>query len=242
VDLSEKEKQMLRHWSLTDYQYSGTYMSFGTAGDEAGLPWRHPTEHKHEDTEAVMLDFDWTVVEKRCDSCHTRKDRKKFISKFPGRPWPAHRSQDHYYNMTHPEKSLMLLAPLSKDAGGYGLCRKRDASSKFRRAPKNPPEAPPANVFTSKDDPDYQALLGELQKASGFLHEKRYFKYAEQWRPIDSVLNQMVYYGVLPEGYQWDPETFDPWAIDQRYYELFYPPLVPHEQKTVEPSPEMTER
>ena len=26
------------------------------------------------------------------------------------------------YNLTRPEKSLLLLAPLAKEAGGYGVC------------------------------------------------------------------------------------------------------------------------
>ncbi len=26
------------------------------------------------------------------------------------------------YNLSHPEKSMILLAPLAKDAGGYGWC------------------------------------------------------------------------------------------------------------------------
>jgi len=55
---------------------------------------------------------------------------------------------DDRINLTHPEWSHMLTAPLAKAAGGTGMCRTRD----------NQP------VFNNQDDPDYQAMLNSLQK------------------------------------------------------------------------------
>jgi hypothetical protein len=44
----------------------------------------------------------------------------------------------------------MLQAPLSKDAGGWGVCKKPDGKP----------------LFESTDDPDYQAMLRAIKAAS----------------------------------------------------------------------------
>ncbi|NQT36896.1 MAG: hypothetical protein HQ581_05380, partial [Planctomycetes bacterium] len=60
---------------------------------------------------------------------------------------------DHRINLTHPEWSQMLTAPLSKEAGGLGLCRPREGLPR---------------TFADKTDPDYQAILRALTRG----HEK----------------------------------------------------------------------
>jgi hypothetical protein len=57
-------------------------------------------------------------------------------------------------NLSHPEWSPLLQAPLDKDAGGWGLC-------------ENPDGTP---VFADKNDPRYRALLESAQT----LHENLY--------------------------------------------------------------------
>jgi hypothetical protein len=57
-------------------------------------------------------------------------------------------------NLTHPEKSLMLTAPLSTQAGGRGLCRNEDG------APQ---------VFKDTADPDYQAMLRAIRQGCDLL-------------------------------------------------------------------------
>ncbi len=54
----------------------------------------------------------------------------------------------HRINLTHPEWSRMLTAPLAKTAGGMQLCKATGGGA----------------VFTSADDPDYQAMLAALRK------------------------------------------------------------------------------
>jgi hypothetical protein len=61
---------------------------------------------------------------------------------------PAHR-----INLTHPEWSLALTAPLSKKAGGLSLCKSKE-------------DRP---IFKDKTDRDYQAMLEALQKGRGYL-------------------------------------------------------------------------
>ncbi len=56
---------------------------------------------------------------------------------------------DHRINLTHPEFSQMLTAPLPEKAGGLGLCQPREGLP---------------GPFADKSDPDYQAILRALQR------------------------------------------------------------------------------
>jgi len=56
-------------------------------------------------------------------------------------------------NLTRPEWSLVLTAPLSKKAGGLGLCKSKEDKP----------------IFKDKTDRDYQAMLEALQKGHGYL-------------------------------------------------------------------------
>jgi hypothetical protein len=227
VKLSDDEIETLRWWYAVKCQQSGTYASFGTGGDECDIPYSHPMGPKgHENPDAVVLEFDESVLEKRCDSCHARGDRKRSQSyrhsKYTGRGWPRGRDYDHVFNMTEPKNSLLLLAPLAKEAGGLGLCRKGDALSKVRGRRKENDPRPVANVFASKDDPDYQALLSELTRMSRHLQSRGTFPHAENFRPVGDYIRAMKLYGVLPEDYDWEKNAIDPFRIDEAYYQLFY--------------------
>lgn len=100
----------------------------------------------------------WAALNDTCSSCHRvqgdlpgvpeevfheKIDRKKY-----GFTWAG---KDRYntrnavlVNLTHPEQSRLLRAPLAKSAGGLGLCSK--------------------SVFADTADPHYQAALAVLQK------------------------------------------------------------------------------
>ena len=66
------------------------------------------------------------------------------------------------FNLSRPEKSLMLLAPLSEAAGGWGLCR--DPKTQAR-----------ADVFTDTRDPGYQRLLDLCRAGQRFLAQDKRF-------------------------------------------------------------------
>jgi len=63
--------------------------------------------------------------------------------------WTGQIGPDHRINLTHPELSQMLTAPLAKQAGGLGLCQ----------GAENLPQP-----FADKSDPDYQAMLRALKQ------------------------------------------------------------------------------
>ncbi len=225
VALSDSEINTLNWWSMLRMPFSGTYASFGTAGDECDLPYSHPEGPKgQENPDAVALDFNESVLAERCHKCHVKGERKqKTHSKYTGRGWPRARGYDYMFNMTSPEKSLLLLAPLSKESGGLGLCRQKDARSKLRKkAPGKSPDTPPADVFKSTNDPDYKALLAELRRMSGHLSERKTFPHAEKWRPVGDYIRTMKLYGVLPRDFDFNRTPLNPFGIDTAYYNIFY--------------------
>ena len=62
---------------------------------------------------------------------------------------------EYRINLTHPEFSQMLTAPLEKESGGLGLCR--DAAGKA--------------IFQNKADPDYRLMLEALAKGKVMLEK-----------------------------------------------------------------------
>ena len=101
-------------------------------------------------------------------------------------------------NATRPERSAVLLAPLAKDAGGWGIC---------------------PDVFASKDDPDYKTMLtaamnwqAEWQKSNAFG--------SPTFMVNDQYIREMVRFGILPENTR--AEGVNPYETDQRYWQMFH--------------------
>jgi hypothetical protein len=64
------------------------------------------------------------------------------------------RSDVILYNHDHPEKSLLLMAPLAKAAGGYATASVEEAQAGTHRGHPI--------VFATSDDPDYQTILQSI--------------------------------------------------------------------------------
>ena len=60
---------------------------------------------------------------------------------------------EYRINLTHPEWSQMLTAPLAREAGGLGCCKGPDGKA----------------IFKGINDPDYRRMLGALQKGKQML-------------------------------------------------------------------------
>ncbi len=102
-----------------------------------------------------------SVHGKRCAGCHRNDspDTKSglnvhhttvHVGAFRPGQWGVAPSgmRVRHLNLSHPEQSGALQAPLAKNAGGWGLCKGED-------------EEP---VFTSTSDPDYQKILSALKR------------------------------------------------------------------------------
>jgi hypothetical protein len=127
VTVSERDRRLIRLWIDSGAPYPGTYAALGTGmiGGYAanGLD--------RSDTKWPSMQAAQGVLKERCASCHVGPlglpNSPSDDQDMP--PWaidyrsPKLRFSRHIlYNLSRPERSLLLLAPLAEAAGGYGIC------------------------------------------------------------------------------------------------------------------------
>ncbi|MBN1124674.1 MAG: hypothetical protein JXA82_06685 [Sedimentisphaerales bacterium] len=160
------------------------------------------------------------ILQKRCYGCHNPngkgpknrfgegydRDARRPHFKRPTGAYERMVLEDdpmRYYNYnvllnaTRPEKSAVLMAPLKKDAGGWGAC---------------------PDVFQSTDDPDYQTLALAVQNwQTEWLKAHRFG--TPNFQVNRQYIREMVRFGILPEGTS--PEQVDPYKADREYWRMF---------------------
>ena len=104
-------------------------------------------------------------------------------------------------NYTQPECSSALLAPLAKEAGGYGRCGRA--------------------VFKDKNDPDYKKLLASVQSGKA-LYDARPPWGTPGWKPNPQYVREMKRFGLLPGSFDLAQQSLDPFAMDQAYWRSFW--------------------
>jgi len=186
VSLDERQRRMIRLWIESGAPYPGTYAALGTGMVDVGL--------------------DDEVLGRRCASCHGSKDPKRRVE------FRTHR--ELLVNLTRPEKSLLVLAPLAKEAGGLDLCRRPPAKGRPARPVAETP------VFAARDDADCRKLVAGIAKAKARLDGVKRFDMAG-FRPNEHYLREMKRYGVLPADLAGDAAV-DPYATDERYWRSFW--------------------
>jgi len=206
---SKRQRAIVRLWIESGAPYPGTYAALGSG--------------------MAPVQFPAAAIERRCGACHgsmpTRRHptEKGMFFQF-GRPGPAQallgridmshitliRRMAYYQfgeagphqslcNLSRPAKSLLLQAPLAKDAGGLGLCSPR--------------------VFADTTDADYQAILRAVAAAAGRLDRARRFDMTG-FRPTEHYVREMTRFGILRAGT--DPADIDPYATDRAYWRSFW--------------------
>jgi len=202
------QRTILRLWIETGAPYPGTYAALGT-GMIGG----------YAQNQLVHTDTDWPttraaakVVQRRCTQCHSgNRVLPKSLSDERGVSFwkfdladPRLRMSRHIvFNLSRPEKSLMLLAPLAKRAGGFQICH-----------PANQRNA----VFATTEDPDYQSLLSMIEAGRRELARIKRFD-MPGFRPRGAYLREMQRYGVLPRELPADAPV-DPYKTDRIYWNL----------------------
>ena len=185
ANLSPHEVKMVRFWIETSACYPGTYASLGCGNYPVDLPVGRMRE--------------------RCGQCHGREvnDRhgRRYVFDFPRaggeRSEPA-------ANLTRPEKSYMLLAPLARQSGGLAICKEA--------------------VFKTKDDPLYQAMLAAIRDARDRLNEGKRFD-MPGFRPNEHYIREMQRFGILPKDLK-ATDPIDVYATDRKYWDSFnYRPI-----------------
>ena len=120
---------------------------------------------------------------------------------------------DYPVNLSRPELSLLLRAPLAKEAGGLGL------------RPRSKDDATP--FFKSKDGPDYQRLLAAMQRGKMALDRIKRFD-MPGWRPSPAYVREMKRYGALPTDFDSANDPINVYETDERYWRSFwYSPPAP---------------
>ncbi len=180
--LSDHERKMIRLWIETSATYPGTYASLG-----CGF---YP----------VDLARCGAGIAKRCGACHSRQtaDRRET------RTLPLLRGLGNgtgpLMNLSRPEKSYLLRAPLAKQAGGLALCKE--------------------TVFADTDDPLYGQMLSAIRAAGKQLQQGKRFDMAG-FRPNEHYIREMQRFGFLPKDLQPD-DPIDIYAVDRAYWDSFH--------------------
>lgn len=214
VKAGHGDAKMLRMWIDSGAPYIGTYAALGT-GMVGGYALNQPTD----------ADFDWPTtraaagaIGARCASCHApggemalpmalSDERKMSFWRFDQND-PRHRGSRHIvFNLSRPEKSLALLAPLVAEHGGLGLCKGPDGAS--------------AGVFVGREDPDYAKILAMIVEGKRYLEGIKRFDMAG-FRPRAEYLREMRRYGILPADFDLAAAPVDGYQLDRRYWEMLW--------------------
>lgn len=216
VRTTAHQKKMLRLWIESAAAYPGTYAALG-----CGMIGNYAENNQ------VNTGADWPatraaadVIQQRCASCHNKPSRvlprsladERGVSFWqPSLDDPRLNTSRHIvYNLTRPEKSLIVLAPLSETAGGWGLCRDLETRA-------------PANVFADRNDPGYEKLLGLCVAGKEFLEGNTRFDMTN-FRPRTDWVREMHRYGILPDCVTPD-DVKDVYTVERAYWaSLWYRP------------------
>lgn len=218
VQATDAQKRILRLWIETGAAYPGTYAALGS-----GMIGNYA------ENQQVNTGTDWPetktaahTLQNRCASCHNQPSRllplsladERGVSFWqPSMDDPRLLTSRHIvFNLTQPEKSLLLLAPLAREAGGWGLCKSTQ-----------PGTPTPTPVFTSTQDPDYLKLLAMITAGHNELEKNKRFDMAG-FVPRRDWFREMKRYGMIPQCAKPDDVT-DVYAVEQDYWKSLW--LVP---------------
>jgi hypothetical protein len=215
VKLTRHEYDMVRMWIESGGIFTGTYAVFNHPENAVATPLIVSRPALGKPVEPI--------VARRCLTCHgsvANLGRRGKLLSDPGdrsarRPMHALNMPVYcwnLYNLSRPEKSMMLLASLSKKAGGYEWCKTRDGK--------------PAAAFRNTNDPDYLIILQAVRAARGRL-ESHGRPDMPGFRPGDYYIRWMKRFGVLPESFDAARDPIDPYEADKAYWRsLWYRPTV----------------
>jgi hypothetical protein len=212
VQLTDQETRLLALWIDVGANFAGTYAALGTGmlGFNTDTP----------DTDKLLRNTYW----RRCRACHQgpselpwnnfqkidhawhgKADEKGFVSRIPTED-PARRLSGHVaFNLSRPGKSTLLLAPLTKAAGGYGICEGHSGES----------------VFQTAADPDYLKLLNCIKDYRAALEKATRFDMAS-FRPHPTYVSEMQRYGILPHSIDVMAKPINVYDADRAYWDSFH--------------------
>jgi hypothetical protein len=212
--LSDREEDVIRYWIESAAPYPGTYAAL-----ECGMIGGYPkskldTSDRQWPSSIAAAD----AIGRRCEGCHDKSmplpkylsDDLGLVLSNPDFSDVRMRFSRHLlFNLTRPEQSLMLLAPLACEAGGYGTCRRESAEGEAEGEAAAP-------VFADTSDPDYQRILALCREGKEHLERIKRFDMPD-FRPTAGYVREMKRFGILPAD-PGDGAEIDVYATDQAYW------------------------
>ena len=213
VILPEVERNRIRLWIESGAAYPGTYAALAT-GSIGDVIWK----------DSIRLDMNLPsvieaakVIQQRCAQCHKGPTA---LSPMPsaGLGLPSPFSGHALYDLTRPEKSLILMAPLARQAGGFGMRKSGGpASGQAEEA---------IEVFADAADPNYQKILAAIRDCKAILDRIKRFD-MPGFRPREEYIREMKRYGILPQDLG-PNDPIDVYAAEAAYWRSFWPkPIAP---------------
>ncbi len=207
VKLSRQEIDMLRYWIETGATYPGTYAALtgGMIGD-----W--------DENSQTNQDYSWTTTQsaaeaigRRCGSCHKESGRS-----LPRALCDERGGKRHWvFNLDEPGKSLMVMMPLSRNAGGLGRCEGLLND-----------QGQPQPVFASTEDSDYRKIVSMITAGKEQIERETRFDMS-RYRPPRYWVREMKRYGILSPDIQAD-DLINANAVEILYWQsLWYKPATP---------------
>ncbi len=218
VRMSGREIETIRLWIETGAPYPGTYAALG-GGSIGGYYADEPSQTHPDFPEANTA---YGVIEWRCGGCHfgdlslahTLSDENGLSYGEPDWSDPRQLLSRHLvFNLTRPDKSLVLLAPLAVEAGGFGLCKVRDAAESWKSG------GVPMVIFHTTSDPDYLKLLALCKAGQARIETIKRFD-MHDFRPPRAYVREMKRYGVIPADLPPDA-PLDVYKADRAYWDSF---------------------
>jgi len=202
VKLTKPEHATVRLWIEASAYFTGTYAVYnhsenavaGALANSAKVEIGKPLDG---------------IVYNRCLWCHDsaasmgRRVRKGRMNA-PKHCW-------NLYNLSYPEKSMILLAPLAKEAGGYGWCKDQYGQTV---------------VFRDTQDPDYRSILQAIRAAK--TRQEKAGRYdMTGFRPNEHYVRWMKRFGVLPQNIDLTKDPINPYETDKAYWRsLWHQPSI----------------
>ncbi|MCF7957973.1 MAG: hypothetical protein K9M57_05935 [Phycisphaerae bacterium] len=228
VKLSAIEKKRIRLWIDTSSPYAGTYAAYGTG--QIGGWWRSNQPIREMADKWPTTPPARTSINSRCEPCHGKMLPRFVTDQVPvdqygdleGWQRPTSRFSRHtVFDLTQPEKSLILMAPLDRKAGGYavGTPKPEKPITENRSKPPRPISHPV--IFASTEDPDYQNILAHVRAAQERLNQIKRFDMTG-FKPRLEYVREMKRYGLLERSFDPATDPIDVYALEQNYFKLFW--------------------
>lgn len=207
--LSAHEQDMIRYWIESAAAYPGTYAALGT-GSIGGFP-RSKLDTSDQQWPSSIAAAE--AINRRCSKCHNKElplpkglsDDMGLVLSNPDFSEARVRYSRHLmFDLTRPDRSLILLGPLAKEAGGLELCREGKSSDEAAR------------VFGDTSDPDYQKILAMCRDGHDRLESIKRFD-MPGFQPAESYVREMQRFGILSQDAGGKP--IDVYETDRRYWQ-----------------------